>query len=158
MRIWSLHPKYLDARGLVAVWREGLLAQAVLKGMTTGYTKHPQLVRFRQRPSPVGTIAEYLRVIHEEALTRGYRFSAGKISRRRAPGHLDLTRGQLEFEWLHLMEKLRMRDTKRRIELGRVKRPLPHPLFRVVPGPVAAWERSIPQPGAGAGRDAGSAE
>jgi hypothetical protein len=29
-RIWSLHPKYLDARGLVALWREGLLAQAVL--------------------------------------------------------------------------------------------------------------------------------
>jgi len=25
MRLWTLHPKYLDARGLVALWREGLL-------------------------------------------------------------------------------------------------------------------------------------
>ena len=36
MRLWSLHPRYLDAKGLVALWREGLLAQAVLKGQTKG--------------------------------------------------------------------------------------------------------------------------
>ena len=29
MRIWSIHPRYLDARGLVALWREALLARAV---------------------------------------------------------------------------------------------------------------------------------
>jgi hypothetical protein len=28
---------------LVAVWREGLLAQAVLQGKTNGYKNHPQL-------------------------------------------------------------------------------------------------------------------
>ena len=32
MRLWSLHPCYLDPAGLVAVWREGLLARAVLRG------------------------------------------------------------------------------------------------------------------------------
>jgi len=47
VRIWSLHPKYLDRQGLTACWREALLAQAVLNGATRGYTRHPQLVRFR---------------------------------------------------------------------------------------------------------------
>lgn len=37
MRIWSLHPSYLDAKGLVALWRETLLAQKVLLGATVGY-------------------------------------------------------------------------------------------------------------------------
>jgi hypothetical protein len=32
MRLWSLHPRYLDAKGLQAVWREGLLAKKVLQG------------------------------------------------------------------------------------------------------------------------------
>ncbi len=34
MRLWTLHPKYLDPRGLVALWREALFAQAVLRGWT----------------------------------------------------------------------------------------------------------------------------
>src|SRR5207344_713386 len=83
VRIWSLHPKYLDARGLVALWREGLLAQAVLKGETTGYVYHPQLLRFREQSFPVAFIAEYLRVVHGEAVNRGYCFAAEKISRSR---------------------------------------------------------------------------
>jgi len=49
MRLWSLHPAYLDARGLGALWREGLLAQAVLRGKTRGYRSHPQLERWRAR-------------------------------------------------------------------------------------------------------------
>ena len=27
MRIWTLHPEYLDGRGLTALWRETLLAR-----------------------------------------------------------------------------------------------------------------------------------
>lgn len=30
MRLWSIHQSYLDRQGLLAVWREGLLAQGVL--------------------------------------------------------------------------------------------------------------------------------
>ncbi|MGP9584395.1 pyrimidine dimer DNA glycosylase/endonuclease V, partial [Micrococcaceae sp. AOP34-BR2-30] len=30
MRLWSLHPEVLDRQGLIAGWREALLAQAVL--------------------------------------------------------------------------------------------------------------------------------
>jgi hypothetical protein len=136
-----LHPQYLDARGLVALWREALLAQAVLRGKTKGYRHHPQLIRFRAHASSVGCIGEYLRVVHEEAATRGYRFAAERISRARARTQLTVTRGQLEFEWQHLLEKLRMRDPERLAQLSEVKSPRPHPLFRVVRGGVAQWER-----------------
>jgi hypothetical protein len=78
VRLWTVHPKYLDARGLVAVWREGLLARAVLRDRTLGYRHHPQLARFRARPDPVACLNAYLRVIYAEALGRGYRFDAAK--------------------------------------------------------------------------------
>ena len=142
MRIWSLHPKYLDARGLVALWREALLAQAVLRGQTSGYTHHPQLLRFRDRSAPVGLIAEYLRAVHAESETRGYRFARDKISRSRARGQLTVTRGQLEFEWHHLVRKLTTRDPRWRARLTGVRTPQPHPLFRVVAGGVAHWEKA----------------
>jgi len=141
MRLWSLHPKYLDARGLVALWREGLLAQAVLKGKTRGYRHHPQLERFQESPSPAGLIADYLRAVREEATIRGYRFDAAKISRSRCSGRLAVTRGQLEYEWSHLSKKLEARDPRWRGRWIAVDRPQPHPLFRVRPGGVADWEK-----------------
>jgi len=146
MRLWSLHPKYLDSRGLVALWREGLLAQAVLRGRTKGYRHHPQLTRFREQPSPLGSIADYLRIVRQEALNRGYRFAAGKISRARAHGRSTVTRGQIQFEWQHLMGKLSERDLKWRSTLENVKQPRPHPLFRVARGPRAKWEKNVPPP------------
>jgi hypothetical protein len=108
MRLWSVHPKYLDARGLVALWREALLAQAVLRRRTNGYTHHPQLHRFRAQVSPLGAIAEYLRGVHLDAASRGYAFAAGKISRARGFGDIAVTRGQLMHEWNHLLAKLAM--------------------------------------------------
>jgi hypothetical protein len=141
-----LHPKYLDARGLVALWREALLAQAVLSGRTRGYRHHPQLVRFRTQASPVGSIAEYLRVVHDEAVNRDYRFAAKKIGRARSRAPLSVTRGQLEFEWRHLLEKLRVRDPERLARLRKVKRPRPHPMFRVVRGSIEQWERGAAPP------------
>jgi hypothetical protein len=141
MRLWSLHPRYLDARGLVALWREALLAQAVLRGKTRGYLQHPQLLRFREEDAPVACLAEYLRAVRAEALRRGYRFSPDRISRARTSVHLDVTRGQLEFERRHLMAKLAVRDPTRIPVLTRDDLPEPHPLFRVVPGEVARWEK-----------------
>lgn len=141
MRLWSLHPQYLDPRGLVALWREGLLAQAVLRGRTRGYRNHPQLTRFRRCPSPVGTVAAYLRVVQAEALAREYRFDAAKISRAKAHSPLTVTRGQLRFEWEHLLAKVQRRDPQWGVELTEVRRPRPHPLFRVLPGEVEDWER-----------------
>lgn len=144
MRLWSLHPKYLDARGLVALWREGLLAQAVLRGETTGYRRHPQLMRFQQHPGPIGCIAEYLRGVRDEAVSRGYCFAARKISRAQGSGRLTVTRGQLDFEWQHLRHKLAIRDPQRLSHLAGLKHPQPHPLFRVLRGDVAHWEKGEP--------------
>ena len=141
MRLWSLHPKYLDARGLVALWREGLLAQAVLQGKTRGYRHHPQLERFANSSSPVGLIANYLRAVCQEAATRGYRFDAARICRSRCRNRLGVTHGQLEYEWSHLLRKLEARDPR---WLGRwtaIDRPQAHPLFRVQKGQIARWER-----------------
>lgn len=141
MRLWSVHPKYLDARGLVALWRESLLAQAVLKGQTKGYRHHPQLQRFRAQPSPLGSIAEYLRGVHAEAIRRGYMFDARKIGPARGSGVIAVTRGQLMHEWSHLMAKLAVRDAELFCCLSLVRRPQSHPLFRIVPGGVETWER-----------------
>ena len=141
MRLWSLHPKYLDARGLVALWREALLAQSVLAGETKGYRNHPQLARFRADGRPAALIAEYLRAVHAESLERGYHFDKGKIGRRRTSARLDVTSSQLDFEWRHLMKKLETRSPEQYEKLLAEKSPLPHPLFRVTPGGVAEWER-----------------
>jgi len=64
VRLWSISPGYLDARGLVALWREALLAQKVLMGLTRGYTRHPQLERFRRTSDPVLYIGTYLYYVY----------------------------------------------------------------------------------------------
>ena len=145
MRLWTLHPRYLDARGLVALWREGLLAQAVILGETRGYRRHPQLIRFSEQQSSIGAIAEYLRCVHVESMRRGYAFASEKIHRSRWVGLIPVTRGQIEFEWNHLMEKLATRDPTRQAMLKGLKRPLIHPLFQVEPGVVESWERGSRQ-------------
>ena len=138
MRIWSLHPEYLDARGLVALWREALLAQAVLRGATCGYRHHPQLARFRRRRSPVGTIAEYLRHVHAEALARGYRFDRGRIASAGASGRIPVTRGQIEHEWAHLKAKLVRRDPARTARCEAEAFPAP---IRFSASSPAGWRR-----------------
>lgn len=140
MRLWTLHPKYLDAKGLVALWREGLLAQAVLSGQTRGYTSHPQLNRFKAAPAPVAAIASYLEAVQLEATRRGYNFDAGKIAPTRLAGRIATARGQLEYEWAHLKAKLDARAPEVLATLRDIQRPAPHPLFRIVPGGVADWE------------------
>ncbi|MGA2242712.1 MAG: pyrimidine dimer DNA glycosylase/endonuclease V [Verrucomicrobiota bacterium] len=141
MRLWTLHPKYLDARGLVALWREALLAQKVLRGATRGYRHHPQLRRFSGHPNPSAALASYLAAVHEEAVQRGYKFDAAKIGVWRFRGKLKETRGQLLYEWQHLKWKLKRRDVKRYRDLLPVKIPAPHPLFGIVPGKVRNWEK-----------------
>jgi hypothetical protein len=151
MRLWSVHPQHLDARGLVALWREGLLAQAVLRGATRGYRHHPQLQRFRARRDPLAALDCYLSRVLDEARCRGYRFDGSKIRYRRCrAGHVRVTTGQLRYEWTHLLAKLAVRDPPR-WKAERRGRPAPHGCFRLVPGPVASWERLLlPPPNAGA--------
>lgn len=142
MRLWSLHPRYLDARGLVALWREALLAKAVLLGQTRGYRQHPQLARFQSHPSPRDAINAYLAGVHAEALVRGYRFDQSKIGVVRAIEPIPVTRGQLEYEWAHLMAKLETRSPAHFHTLRSLTHPECHPVFRCGPGGVEPWERT----------------
>lgn len=141
MRLWSLHPRYLDSRGLVALWRESLLAQAVLAERTRGYRRHPQLARFREAARARSCIAMYLRCIHAEAVKRGYNFDLGKVEPGAKVARLTVTTGQLEYEWAHLRAKLINRAPSWLKQLAVSGRLEPHPLFRVVRGGVAEWEK-----------------
>jgi hypothetical protein len=141
MRIWTLHPQYLDRQGLLALWREGLLAQAVLLGKTKGYLHHPQLERFRKQQDPVAAIATYLSAVHHEAVRRGYEFDSNKINKRRSQSRITETRGQLLYEWQHFKTKVKMRSPSVLSEVAKVQAPRPHPLFRIVSGQVRNWER-----------------
>jgi len=140
MRLWSLHPRYLDSKGLVALWREGLLAQKVLLGRTRGYRHHPQLDRFKNTRNPVGAIASYLRCVVDEADRRGYHFDRSKIVRRNLRNKIIVTSGQLEYELAHLMRKLKRRDPVFYKSLKSSPGIAPHPLFRKVKGNVEQWE------------------
>ncbi|WP_085053929.1 pyrimidine dimer DNA glycosylase/endonuclease V [Candidatus Magnetominusculus xianensis] len=143
MRLWTLHPRYLDAKGLVALWREALLAQKVLQGMTRGYTRHPQLLRFREQADPVGAVAAYLREVHQEALRRNYRFDASRISAATWSGSIRETTGQLLHEWMHFLGKTAVRSPDHHDSLIQIARPTPHPLFSIVNGEVQEWERLV---------------
>ena len=140
MRLWSLHPQYLDTAGLTACWREALLAQAALAGRTRGYTRHPQLNRFRESTDPLGAVAAFLDGIHAEATSRGFSYDATRIDEvARLTDHIDVTRGQLDYELEHLRRKLARRSPERLEQLP-TSEPTPHPLFRVIDGPIADWE------------------
>jgi len=141
MRLWTLHPKYLDRQGLLALWREGLLAQAVLRGKTKGYRHHPQLDRFRAQRDPPACIATYLAGVQNEAARRGYAFDARKIGKRRAKLRIAETNGQLLYEWQHFKKKLSKRNPSILAGYVTIGQSHPHPLFRIVPGSVRDWEK-----------------
>lgn len=136
-----MHPRFLDRQALVACWREGLLAQAVIGNTSGGYANHPQLTRFRAADEPLATLGAFLAGVVDEADARGYRFARDKIlALPVAPPSLPLTQGQLDYEWAHLMAKLAVRSPDRAAACVGVA-PAAHPLFSVVPGAVEAWER-----------------
>jgi len=141
MRLWSLHPKYLDPQGLVALWREALLAQAVLRGETRGYRNHPQLDSFKYHSAPFAAVSLYLKAVHAEAEARGYAFDRSKIKRARTSVTLTVTSGQMEHEWAHLMAKLKTRSRVLYRKWREVGEPDAHPIFQVRAGKVEPWER-----------------
>jgi hypothetical protein len=138
MRLWSLHPSLLDRAGLLALWREALLAQRVLRGQTEGYRFHPQLERFRSAERPVAAIVTYLWGVYREAGERGYHFDVSKIAGAASDLSLRVTRGQLEYEAEHLRKKLLRRDPARLRTRAGLR---PHPMFVVIRGEIEPWER-----------------
>jgi hypothetical protein len=143
MRIWSIHPKYLDAKGLVALWRESLLAKQVLEGKTKGYKDHPQLNRFKNSGNGVGCINQYLTAVYENSLERGYNFNISKINPDFEPAILTVTDRQLKFEMNHLLKKLETRDPERFRKLSGIEKIEAHSLFIVIEGEIEEWEKII---------------
>lgn len=146
MRLWTLHPKYLDPQGLVALWRETLLARAVLRGETKGYRHHPQLVRFQEHPSPLQAINTYLAEIYSESTIRGYSFDGSKVAPTDSCSSIVVTSGQLAYEWNHLLRKLKARNQDWSRCWLDVELPEVHPLFILKDGPIELWERGKPTP------------
>jgi hypothetical protein len=147
VRLWSLHPRYLDTQGLLALWREALLAQKVLSGHTTGYKNHPQLERFKKHPRSNEAIAAYLLSVWKEAKRREYDFDLKKIRAGKTKRKIRVTRGQLEYEFTWLCQKLRKRSPEQYRLISAQKKIRPHPLFQRVKGPVEGWERTQPPKG-----------
>jgi len=142
MRLWSIHPKYLDKQGLTGLWREALLARKVLESKTKGYTRHPQLIRFRACAKPIGAINAFLHTVYNESLQRGYKFNRAKLKGKAKHPCIKVTNGQLTFETTHLKSKLITRNKEKFHAIEDRKILPPNPLFKCVPGPVESWERT----------------
>ncbi len=143
MRLWSIHPKYLDSKGLVALWREGLLAKKVLEGNTKGYIKHPQLVRFKSLEHPILGINNYLYYIFKEAKSRNFNFDLTKLRFEKEENQVILvTFGQIEYEFNHLLIKLKKRDSKKHDLIKVDKNIVLHPMFKMIEGEIEKWEKN----------------
>jgi hypothetical protein len=141
MRLWSIHPKYLDTKGLVALWREALLAKHVLEGKTKGYRNHPQLERFKSYVDPQEAINEYLSEIFNEAVARQYKFDKTKFSKSKKQISLTVSHMQMDYEFRHLLIKLKTRDKKLYNSIKNDNAISPHPIFKIIKGPVEPWEK-----------------
>lgn len=141
MRIWSIHPKYMDAKGLVALWRETLLAKNVLLGKTKGYRNHPQLERFKTLNNPIDAINSYLKSVWKEADSRGYSFNKSKFDEPKKDVKIEVTIGQVNFEKQHLLAKLKLRDISKYDQIKNITDIEIHPIFNTVEGNIEAWEK-----------------
>ncbi|QEK39205.1 pyrimidine dimer DNA glycosylase/endonuclease V [Candidatus Nesciobacter abundans] len=145
MRIWSIEPKYLDSKGLIALWRESLLAQNVLFGHTKGYKHHPQLIRFKEHKNPTQAMSKYLHYVSEEARNRSYNFNASKI-KHELDSIIDIdlitvSTKQIQYEWSHLLHKIKNRDCTHYEKIKQIKEVEPNPLFKIVSGEIEKWEK-----------------
>lgn len=141
MRLWSIHPKYLDTKGLLALWREGLLAKKVLEGKTKGYTNHPQLIRFKKQSDPIKDINYYLDHVFNESQKRGFNFDFNKIKKIDSDiKKINITSNQIKYEFDHLIKKLLIRDQSLYQKFKTTQNIDPHPLFKIIPGKIEPWE------------------
>lgn len=130
MRLWTIHPKYMDRMGLLALWREGLLARKVLEGKTKGYRYHPELNSFKSHSSPAVAVNTYLLHVWKEGCRRGYDFDRTKIWGTQTREIIRIDKKEIECELKILRSKLWKRDREKHRELRNVRRPDLNPLFR----------------------------
>ncbi|MEM1541019.1 MAG: pyrimidine dimer DNA glycosylase/endonuclease V [Ignisphaera sp.] len=133
----------LDRVGLIALWREGLLAQKVLEGSTKGYINHPQLTRFKQSQNPLLSIGTYLYYVYLEGVNRGYRFNLNKIKvyNTSITGFIPITSGQIRYEYKLLLYKLSSRDPQWRKQIECIERIDVNPVFYIIEGSISEWEK-----------------
>ncbi len=129
MRVWIIHPKYLDCKGLVALWRETLLARKVLKGKTKGWRNHPQLNKFKTHKNPVVAINTYLLYVWKESEKRCYKFNKRKIEKSFTKKKIKIPKKEVISDFEDLKNKLKKRDTKRYREIVKVKKIEVNPIF-----------------------------
>ena len=143
MRLWSIDLGCLDSIGIVALWRESLLARAVLKGKTKGYTNHPQLDRFKSNEKPMAAIETYLYYVLEESLKRGFNFDNEKIRNDLIDKSIKIpiSQGQLDYEFELLKFKLKKRSQEYYKKTATLGKAHPNPMFVPHPGNIEAWER-----------------
>jgi hypothetical protein len=143
MRLWSIHPKYLDTKGLLGLWREGLLAQKVLEDKIERYKNHPQLIRFRNTRNPILYIGTYLYYVYLEGKRRNYNFNINKIKKYNFDiEKIPVKRGQVLYEFNHLLKKLEMRDKKSYEEIKDIKEIEVNPIFYIVnDDSIEQWEK-----------------
>lgn len=141
MRLWSIHPKYLDSKGLVALWRESLLAKKVLEWKTNGYKYHPQLNRFKNNKSTFNQINAYLFEIWQEAKNRGYNFDKQKVNTFVLEDLIPIKSWQIKFEFDHLLKKLKNRNIKKYNEIKHIKNIQENSIFKIVSGKIETWEK-----------------
>lgn len=143
MRLWSIHPKYLDSKGLVALWREALHAKKVLENKTKGYRHHPQLIRFKKQENRLRYINSFLLNIWKESCRRGYCFNKRKIGKDKTENKIKINHAQLNYELNLLKIKLKTRDKKAYEKIKDISKPVPNPLFSIKKGQIEHWEKIV---------------
>ena len=142
MRLWSIHPKYLDSKGLGGLWREGLGAVRCLYEPGIGYSNHAQLNRFKAEPDYLAQIGSYMHEVADEADRRGYNYDRTLLPVDfYKPEPMTVTVGQIAYEFRFLLGKLKTRDKELFEKFQHTTTIELHPRFTPIPGPIADWER-----------------
>lgn len=137
MRLWTIHPEYLDNKQLSTLWRDTLLAKNVLSGLTKHHKSDSQLNRFQNHPIPRKAINFYLSIIWEESQNRNMPFDESKFSKTslKEKEFIEVNTGQVSFEF----KRLKQEQKNDIIQIpAKIKI---HPLFKSVNGPVEVWEK-----------------
>lgn len=79
-------------------------------------------------------------IVFEEAEERAYNFDKSKIRWKFDPVILTVTKGQLEYERNHFLEKLKVRAPQLYQKQKTIREFDAHPLFNPVEGGIEDWE------------------
>ena len=148
MRIWTLHPRFLDRQGLLGQWREALQAKnALLDPHHSSNVCHErQLRRFKAaKIQALSCMGVYLHAVADEMILRGYKPNVSLIPYYvGTPSLIPVTQGQVNFEIAHLMAKLTERDPSRLLPLSKIRVLMSNqlnPIFKEVGGDIESWEK-----------------